>query len=538
MRKQILQILICTTILGMISGCGKSDNKKITPGTDTEQTTEVTNTIPESAKDDIIFITDYSNYAEGYQESGTFIDGSGNVYAYDFNGEYLPEYYLSENEGYEFIEKLRLIKENSEPTGTCDISALSQMYNEALKIDPKAEYENEFAANDAGETYKYFYDSENDELILISGTGDTDITPTDKHAKTVSQYLHTLIPDNTGNATTAFLTSDNYYIVNSRCGYVYGADGCFVLFNPDEVEEFKNLTGIDIYGMLDDIEYTDFRADTEYGQYIYFVQISNVNNMGSNLVYDGLMIQGDKYKFIEGRRYSTPDDDEIVGEALDGFCAVAAVYTYLDMPQVDEYLTWNGESFQRIETLLANSDLNNDNTNTEINDVNTAFPAVAAGEYYFSSGAGGWGTTLTVYEDGTFDASFHDSNMGESGDGYDGTTYIGTCNGKFTIVEQQSDYIYEMAIDITDHSTLGEEYIETYTYDDGTEYRQRYVYDDVYGLDGGTTFMLYLEGVPTSELPDGFLLWMAMPRAWGEDIPEALPFNGIYNIENDWGFGE
>ncbi|MBQ9609535.1 MAG: hypothetical protein IJV15_08855 [Lachnospiraceae bacterium] len=547
MKKRVLQILICTTILSMISGCSKSDNKKITPDTETRSDTEISSTenvgtIPDTAKDDIILISDYSNYAEGYQERGWFIDGNGNVYDYDFTDGYMPEYY-SQNEGYEFKEKLRLIKEKAKPTGTCDISAISKIYTEGISIDPDAEYLNEFAANDAGQNCLYFHDSENDELVLISASGDTDITPTDKHAKSASQYVNNLSIESTGNEPVTFLTSDNYYIINSHCGYINGAEGCFILFNSDEIDEFKNLTGIDIYGLFSDIEYADFEDDSEYGQYVYFVQISNTNTMGYNLVYDGLMKQGNIYQFTEGTEYSIPDDDAEVGEALDGFCTVAAVYTYNDTPQDNEYLHTNSEPWQRIEASPHNQDLteetsqetNQENDNSE---TGLSFPASAAGEYYFSSGAGGWGTTLTVYEDGTFNASFHDSDMGASGEGYDGTTYIGNCYGQFTVTEKQSDYIYKMSVDITGHSTLDEEYIETYTYDDGTEYRQRYVYSDVYGLDEGTTFMLYLDGAPTSELPEGFIMWMAMPRGWGDNIPETLSFNGIYNVEGDCGFGQ
>lgn len=43
----------------------------------------------------------------------------------------------------------------------------------------------------------------------------------------------------------------------------------------------------------------------------------------------------------------------------------------------------------------------------------------------FSSGVGGWGTSLTLERDGTFSGQFHDSDMGAIGEDYpNGTVYL------------------------------------------------------------------------------------------------------------------
>lgn len=41
-----------------------------------------------------------------------------------------------------------------------------------------------------------------------------------------------------------------------------------------------------------------------------------------------------------------------------------------------------------------------------------------AGKYGFASGSGGWDTTMTVASDGTFSGTYHDSDMGITGDDY------------------------------------------------------------------------------------------------------------------------
>lgn len=38
--------------------------------------------------------------------------------------------------------------------------------------------------------------------------------------------------------------------------------------------------------------------------------------------------------------------------------------------------------------------------------------------FAFSSGAGAWGTVLTVLEDGSFEGNYHDTNMGDTGEEY------------------------------------------------------------------------------------------------------------------------
>ena len=50
--------------------------------------------------------------------------------------------------------------------------------------------------------------------------------------------------------------------------------------------------------------------------------------------------------------------------------------------------------------------------------------------FEFSSGVGGWGTELIMGKDGSFTGSYHDSEMGETGEEYpDGSVYGCTFHG-------------------------------------------------------------------------------------------------------------
>lgn len=149
---------------------------------------------------------------------------------------------------------------------------------------------------------------------------------------------------------------------------------------------------------------------------------------------------------------------------------------------------------------------------------------------YFASGAGGWGTELEIAEDGTFTGEYHDSDMGDTGDGYpNGSCYISDFTGKFVITDKIDDWTYRMKLeDISMKEPTWTERIE-----DGI----RYIAAVPYGITGGEEFLLYLPGKPTSDLTEDGRRWYKMPRAINDDeMPDTLPCYGIYNVATGDGF--
>lgn len=145
-------------------------------------------------------------------------------------------------------------------------------------------------------------------------------------------------------------------------------------------------------------------------------------------------------------------------------------------------------------------------------------------EFYFSSGAGGWGTELFLEDDGTFWGIHHDSDMGQTGEGYpNGTQYISRFNGKFTEPVQISEYVYSTSIEFIEIEREGEEYIED---------RIKYIVCEPYGLDNADEILIYLYGIPFSELPEGFLSWIP----GNEIVGDTLQSYGIYNVNEETAF--
>lgn len=147
--------------------------------------------------------------------------------------------------------------------------------------------------------------------------------------------------------------------------------------------------------------------------------------------------------------------------------------------------------------------------------------------FTFSSGVGAWGTQLSIAEDGTFTGSYHDSEMGSTGEGYPkGTVYFSNFSGKFSEPVQVNQYVYSMNLETLEtEGTIGDSYIED---------EIRYVYSEPYGLNAAKEFLVYLPGTPVSSVAQSFLSWSGL----NAETESALPagFYGLYNVQEQFGF--
>ncbi len=149
--------------------------------------------------------------------------------------------------------------------------------------------------------------------------------------------------------------------------------------------------------------------------------------------------------------------------------------------------------------------------------------------FFFSAGVGAWGTELTIYPDWTFSGNYHDSEMGAVGPGYPGgTVYFCDFTGEFSLVKKVNEKEYILRLkNLHTEKPVGQEEIREDTL---------YVASDPYGLEDADEFRLYLPGRATNDLPKEFIEWVGMPHTWGDQVPETLPFWGLYNIGGQEGF--
>ena len=152
------------------------------------------------------------------------------------------------------------------------------------------------------------------------------------------------------------------------------------------------------------------------------------------------------------------------------------------------------------------------------------FEELSKRRFEFCSGAGGWAENFTIEADGSFTGEFHDSDMGSTGEGYNGgTRYYSAYSGRFTNLTRIDDYTYQMTLaDISYENTVGTEEI----LDDIL-----YVYTKSYCLGGTDTFTIYLPGTPLDKLTEGIRSWLHL----GKDSGTRLTMIVIADETNELG---
>lgn len=152
-------------------------------------------------------------------------------------------------------------------------------------------------------------------------------------------------------------------------------------------------------------------------------------------------------------------------------------------------------------------------------------------EFSFLSGAGGWSTEMTLNKDGSFTGTYHDSELGSTGEGYpNGSIYVCEFSGKFENFEKINEYSYKMTLtEIKTEKEAGEEWIED---------EILYIASAPYGLTDSsnektaTEFILYLPEAPVDQLAEDFLTWWP----YRTDAKTTLSCYGILNVATNDGF--
>ncbi|MCJ0573426.1 hypothetical protein [Enterococcus cecorum] len=140
--------------------------------------------------------------------------------------------------------------------------------------------------------------------------------------------------------------------------------------------------------------------------------------------------------------------------------------------------------------------------------------------FVFSSGAGGWGSSLSIGPNGTFSCDYHDSDMGSTGPGYPGGTISESkVSGQFTRPHQVSPTLYEVDIENLQYEKpVGSSEIKE---------NRKYEYYEAYGISKNHRMAIYLPGTPISSMPEELRLY-----SYGL-IPEDSQTLPVYVIQED-----
>jgi len=147
----------------------------------------------------------------------------------------------------------------------------------------------------------------------------------------------------------------------------------------------------------------------------------------------------------------------------------------------------------------------------------------------FASGAGGWGSLLTLHPDGSFTGDYQDSEMGINAADYpNGTCYASVFEGQFTDIQQINDFAWSMKL----AKLSTEKEPETSWIEDGV----RYIASEAYGVAGGDEFILYAPGISANELPAACRDWWPDAYHWRNGMLDQLEGWALYNVNTGQGF--
>ena len=138
---------------------------------------EITET--EYKKDIILFVSLYSNWAEGIQIHGSFIDDFGYVYKFNFDGIDIVQICeeREKTDDYTFNDALidciyYDVYHKDKPYAKVDSDEIFDIYMEQYSISPESTVEKESRGCDMGQNSLYVFDTGNWDLIELRSSGD------------------------------------------------------------------------------------------------------------------------------------------------------------------------------------------------------------------------------------------------------------------------------------------------------------------------------------------------------------------------------
>lgn len=270
--------------------------------------------LPQTAE--IFLIDRYVNWAEGYFDSGLFVDTTGAVYSFDFSAAISR--FTSDKQMFEMFD---IIRENTNPVMVIDNDTLKELYSLGLQIAPESIFQSENVGCDGGSGTISFRNPDTAEMVVCVESGDDEGMLEDRFAEKLVELYQNAVKGNCYEITkTIVYTAEGIHLNCVECDTKI--NGKYFLSSDEQLRSFAEQTGVAIDDMLRD--YTEY----EWGRYVYFVEL-NAAPANAILCIDGSY----KFSHTEGA----------------GFCNVAA-YPRKSSLFTEEYIPCvDGGEWQRIE---------------------------------------------------------------------------------------------------------------------------------------------------------------------------------------------
>lgn len=245
----------------------------------------------------IICIMHYQNWAEGYQEHGSFICTDGKVFTFDFST--LSGHSESDDiYAGDLMSKLELIRQNAEPVTVLETERIKAIYSEGTKIDAKAAFKTENVACDAGSHTVTFCDPERGTQVCLAQYGDYEGKLRNEHSDKILELVENTLPQNAGYYPDTMLATLGAVPSGHGTGKPTDCEGSYFLLNSEQLRYLAEESGCP----LDSIN------DEHDSSMCWFVEIKNHKKGEEAPLPKGMIVDGNRVGIVhDGEENMTSD---------------------------------------------------------------------------------------------------------------------------------------------------------------------------------------------------------------------------------------
>ena len=325
LTKMIASVLTGSLCLSVFC-CGCTNTREA------EETKDNKPVVDELPEDEVLIRSSHKNGAWGYYSSVTYVFSDGNVYS---SSESFEGYYAYGQNNLTEEDRIALLKKYTKPRAYIDENQLLKIYQQAMQIDPDAEFVYEdLNACDAGTSVIEV--NVDGEWITLSESGDQNGALDDRHAKKANALIEGVFNTTDWNTEASVYSGNETFLETFECPNARLDNARRLITSEKELRQFEKDTGI----KLSEMEEFEYFTDSSYAPYSYLcigVEIIQYDNYLSleDVSADAFIVSPDYTGFalVEDPRIDI--SDEIVEQKT--YCYVVILPGY-DLSVYEDFL--------------------------------------------------------------------------------------------------------------------------------------------------------------------------------------------------------